>query len=130
MLKEIRTDQGYTVITFAPVQAFIEKSRKLRDLYGSSYILSLMSWVICQCATKLGYEIVSPALPNVTQGMPNQIVIKGGVSQGDIIRIKYYFDRAWKCLVYSCKEWIETEITEWNYQYWRRDCLCKNLSKY
>lgn len=121
MSEEIRTKQGYTVITFAPVQAFIEKSRKLRDLYGSSYILSLMSWVICRCVTKLGYEIVSPALPNVTQGMPNQIVLKGEVSQGDIIRIKHTFDRAWKCLVYSCKEWIETEITEWNYQYWRRD---------
>jgi len=29
----------YTVITFAPVQGFIEKSRKLRDLYGASQIL-------------------------------------------------------------------------------------------
>ena len=28
------TDSIYTAITFAPVQGFIEKSRKLRDLYG------------------------------------------------------------------------------------------------
>lgn len=124
MPKETDNIQQYSVITFAPVQGFIEKSRKLRDLYGSSYILSLLSWVICQCVKKLGYEIVSPALPNVTQGMPNQIVIKGKVSQGDLIRIKDTFDRAWKCLVYSCKEWIEdniTNTTKSDYRYWRRD---------
>lgn len=124
MPQETDKIQQYSVITFAPVQGFIEKSRKLRDLYGSSYILSLLSWVICQSVEKLGYKIVSPALPNVTQGMPNQIIIKGKVSQGDLIRIKDTFDRAWQCLVYSCKEWIEnnvTQIIKSEYKYWRRD---------
>ncbi|BAZ08050.1 hypothetical protein NIES3974_47190 [Calothrix sp. NIES-3974] len=36
------------MITFAPVQGFIEKSCKLRDLYGSSYLLSYLAWVICK----------------------------------------------------------------------------------
>ncbi|MFN7715048.1 MAG: type III-B CRISPR-associated protein Cas10/Cmr2, partial [Pseudanabaenaceae cyanobacterium] len=36
----------YTVITFAPVQGFIEKSRKLRDLYGASQILSYLSYCL------------------------------------------------------------------------------------
>ena len=30
----------YTAVTFAPVQSFIRASRKLRDLYGSSLLLS------------------------------------------------------------------------------------------
>jgi CRISPR-associated protein Cmr2 len=30
----------YTAVTFAPVQSFIRSSRKLRDLYGSSLLLS------------------------------------------------------------------------------------------
>ena len=111
----------YTVITFAPVQGFIEKSRKLRDLYGSSYILSLLSWVVYESVEKLGYEIVSPASTNVTQGMPNQIIVKGELSPETIIRIKYTFDEAWKCLVYGCKEWIEKNINQWEYNYWRRD---------
>jgi hypothetical protein len=33
----------YTAITFAPVQGFIEKSRKLTDLYGSSFLLSYLA---------------------------------------------------------------------------------------
>ncbi|MGY6528520.1 MAG: type III-B CRISPR-associated protein Cas10/Cmr2 [Cyanobacterium sp.] len=116
----------YTVITFAPVQGFIEKSRKLRDLYGSSYILSLLSWVVCQRVEKLGYKVISPASTNVTQGMPNQIVVKGELPQGEIIRIKCTLDEAWKCLVYGCKEWIEEKITVIGpeseyYKYWRRD---------
>ena len=79
-----KDNQCYTIITFAPIQAFIEKSRKLRDLYGSSYILSFLSWIICLAAEKQGYSVVSPALPNVTQGMPNQIVLEGNPSPDKI----------------------------------------------
>jgi CRISPR-associated protein Cmr2 len=121
----------YTVITFAPVQGFIEKSRKLRDLYGSSYILSFLSWIICQAAYKLNCSVVSPALPNVTQGMPNQIILEGNLSQDDIKLIQAFFNKAWELLADSCQDWIETHVPlyqnvggneqQWYYESWRRD---------
>ena len=55
----------YTAITFAPVQGYIEKSRKLRDLYGSSFILSYLARELCEEAKRyLGdaEAIVSPAI--------------------------------------------------------------------
>jgi CRISPR-associated protein Cmr2 len=125
-----KDNQCYTVITFAPIQAFIEKSRKLRDLYGSSYILSFLSWIICLAAEKQGCNVVSPALPNVTQGMPNQIVLQGSLSSDNIQEIQQAFNQGWKCLVDSCRNWIEQEVQEgtdaqgnviqWDY-YWQRD---------
>ena len=61
----------YTAITFAPVQGFIEKSRKLRDLYGASQILSYLS-----------QQIVKLANPEAALGGPI-----GLVKEGDIISI-------------------------------------------
>ncbi|MCU0543421.1 MAG: CRISPR-associated protein Cas10 [Oscillatoriaceae cyanobacterium Prado104] len=114
--------ERYVVVTFSPVQGFIEKSRKLRDLYGSSYILSFLSWVICQKALTLQTDsVVSPALANVTQGMPNQIILKGNFSDADRTLIKKTFYKAWAILVDSCREWIEKEVTGWDYQPWKRD---------
>lgn len=125
------SSECYTVITFAPVQGFIEKSRKLRDLYGSSYILSFLSWIICQKAlTLLEISVISPALPNVTQGMPNQIILKGNFQDRDRYQIKEAFYKSWGILVDSCREWIEKNvknwkddsenINQWNYT-WQRD---------
>ncbi|MGA9377279.1 MAG: type III-B CRISPR-associated protein Cas10/Cmr2 [Phormidium sp.] len=115
------SSECYIVVTFAPVQGFIEKSRKLRDLYGSSYILSFLSWVICQAAKKRGFEVVSPALPDVTQGMPNQIILKSNSTETDQQQIQEAFHKAWGILVDNCREWIEKEVTGWDYQYWKRD---------
>ena len=117
----------YTIITFAPVQGFIEKSRKLRDLYGSSYLLSLLSQALCDSATQANYEIISPALPNIIQGMPNQIIIRGSVSEADA---KKWFSGLWGCIVETCREWIETNVKgAWNYQFWHRDWnLWKNYT--
>ena len=116
------TNNIYTVITFAPVQGFIEKSRKLRDLYGSSYLLSYLSWVICNAAQKHGCTVISPALPNITQGMPNQIIIEGEFSQKEA---ELAHSTAWKCVTETCREWIEenVEIIEdkkIDYTPWRR----------
>ncbi|MGB6300537.1 MAG: type III-B CRISPR-associated protein Cas10/Cmr2, partial [Rivularia sp. (in: cyanobacteria)] len=97
----------YTVITFAPVQGFIEKSRKLRDLYGSSYLLSYISWVICNAADNYGCKVISPASINVTQGMPNQIIIKGNFPENEA---KSVLLKAWKCITETCREWIETNV--------------------
>lgn len=104
-------EQIYTVITFSPVQGFIEKSRKLRDLYGSSYLLSLLSWSICKAAEQLKQDaVVSPALLNIIQGMPNQIILKGDFSEGDIEQIETFFDEVWALVADSCREWIKDNI--------------------
>jgi len=115
----------YTVITFAPVQGFIEKSRKLRDLYGSSYLLSLLSWVICQAAKQLQQDnekvVVSPAILNITQGMPNQIILKGDFSEADIEQIKTFFVEVWALVADSCREWIEENTWQQDGSKWTFD---------
>ena len=106
-------DTVYTVITFSPVQGFIERSRKLRDLYGSSYILSYLARTLCLVLEKkYRWHVVSPAAPNVTQGMPNQIIAKCTatsiqLSEQDLCSD---FDQAWTLIVDTCREWIETEL--------------------
>ena len=112
------TNEIYTVITFAPVQGFIEKSRKLRDLYGSSYLLSYISWVICNAAKEYGCEIISPASINVTQGMPNQIIIKGDFPLENAFAA---LSTAWKCITETCREWIENNVgNKEDYISWKR----------
>ena len=112
--------ETYTVITFAPVQGFIEKSRKLRDLYGSSYLLSLLSWAICQAAKKQDCSVVSPASINVVQGMPNQIIIKGEISEEGVKEIRQTFYLTWKTVADTCREWIEKNVNQWQYS-WQRE---------
>ncbi len=97
----------YTAITFAPIQGFIEKSRKLRDLYGSSYILSFLSWSICAAATQHKHTIISPAAPNLTQGMPNQIIIQGDLSKAIA---QAAFNQAWRSLVFTCRDYISQKV--------------------
>jgi CRISPR-associated protein Cmr2 len=68
----------YTAVSFAPVQGFIEKSRKLRDLFGASLILSYLSQRLAKSANASpDCEVISPALINVQEGMPNRILIRG-----------------------------------------------------
>jgi CRISPR-associated protein len=56
----------YTAISFAPVQGFIEKSRKLRDLYGASLILSYLSQGLCRAAEQIpNCTVISPGLIDV-----------------------------------------------------------------
>ena len=109
----------YTVITFAQVQGFIEKSRKLRDLYGSSYLLSLLSWAICRRAQTQGCSVVSPALPSITQGMPNQIILKGKLSEDGVKEIKSTFYLTWRIITNTCRKWIEENLNQWEYAWGR-----------
>jgi CRISPR-associated protein Cmr2 len=111
------TGPTYTIVTFAPIQDFIQNSRKLRDLYGSSYLLSLLSWSVCHAA---GFDrVISPALPNIAQGLPNVIIIEGEFNS-DVAR--QAFDQAWKCVVETCRLWIEKQpqLKHWKYS-WQRD---------
>ena len=108
----------YTAVTFAPVQGFIEKSRKLRDLYGSSYLLSFIAHAICKAAETQKCVIISPALPNITQGLPNQIIIQG--QPGETI-IKNALMQSWKSIVKGCQKWIEENIESSLPYTWNRD---------
>lgn len=110
----------YTAITFAPVQGFIEKSRKLRDLYGSSFILSYLARSLCDAAADPNtpaYTLISPALIDVTQGTPNQIVIAGYFPKQQAQDV---FNAAWSKLIQCCKSWIEQNLPEFDYC-WRRE---------
>ncbi len=126
----IAPDSIYTAITFAPVQSFIEKSRKLRDLYGSSFILSYLANALCDAAITHahsqnrpinqpydGYPVISPALTSVTQGTPNLIVIAGDFPKADA---QAAFNRAWSAIAQVCRSAIETKLPTLNY-YWRRE---------
>lgn len=119
----------FTAITFAPVQGFIEKSRKLRDLYGSSYILSYLAEEVCKGARRYHSvsaiapppdrdPVISPALINVTQGTPNQIILRGEYPED---QAQQDFQSAWKKITKECKIWLKDNCQDWidqHYQNW------------
>jgi CRISPR-associated protein len=128
----------YTAITFAPVQGFIEKSRKLRDLYGSSFLLSYLASTICWEARCQGGEVISPALIDVIQGTPNQIIIRKNFPEEAIANALEAFKKAienafncrWRQIVDRCRTWteeqcqaeIQTQRQEWaTRQEWRKE---------
>ncbi|MFN6537900.1 MAG: Cas10/Cmr2 second palm domain-containing protein [Nostoc sp. EkiNYC01] len=106
----------YTAITFAPVQGFIEKSRKLRDLYGASLILSYLSQKLVEEAKKTT-TVISPGLPDLQKGMPNRILIKGQFSKSQAEKTLL---SAWKRILYECRTWIEEKLPDYTY-YWERE---------
>jgi CRISPR-associated protein Cmr2 len=97
----------YIAITFAPVQSFIEKSRKLRDLYGSSFILSFLAKAICNSAQAQNLAVIVPALIDVTRGTPNIIYLHGTCNENQIQAISKAFHTAWAALVNNCRIHIE-----------------------
>ncbi|MFB2771569.1 type III-B CRISPR-associated protein Cas10/Cmr2 [Pelatocladus sp. BLCC-F211] len=108
----------YTAITFAPVQGFIEKSRKLRDLYGASLILSYLSQQIVLAADKLPETtVISPANISIQKGMPNRILIKGHFPAETARKVLL---TAWKDILAVCRNWIETKLSDYEYE-WERE---------
>ncbi len=98
----------YTVITFAPVQGFIEKSRKLRDLYGASLLLSYLSQkLVWHIQENKGLEVISPGLPDVQKGMPNRILIRGNVNHEEAKEILL---NTWKEVLQVCQTWLEKQL--------------------
>lgn len=97
----------YTAISFAPVQGFIEKSRKLRDLYGASLILSFLSSKLVQKAESLGLKVISPGLPTIQEGMPNRILIGGKFDRNDV---KNTLLKEWQTILQVCRVWIEDNL--------------------
>lgn len=97
----------YTVFSFAPVQGFIEKSRKLRDLFGASLILSYLSFKLVKIAEEKGLEVISPGLPNIQLGMPNRIVVKGKLERYEVQNALL---KEWQIILRECREWIENNL--------------------
>ena len=109
----------YTAVTFAPVQGFIEKSRKLRDLYGASLILSYLSQQLVFYVNNNGLTVISPGIPKLQKGMPNRILIKGEMSKKDAETVIL---SAWKEMLKVCREWIEEKLPPPEFQYhWERE---------
>jgi CRISPR-associated protein Cmr2 len=102
----------FTTITFSPVTEFIEKTRKLRDLYGSSFILSYLAEAVCRAAQEqLGPDaVVSPALLNTTMGTPDQIVIQGDFPEA---AVQEAFGSAWGKILDACREWVCDNCHDW-----------------
>lgn len=103
------TTTTVTAVTFAPVQGFISASRKLRDLYGSSLLLSHLARSIAADATaRLGPQaLISPALVSTSRGTPNQLVIAGDYKRGwgrDALLA------AWGTVLDACRTWLEQQI--------------------
>ncbi|MEG4320843.1 MULTISPECIES: type III-B CRISPR-associated protein Cas10/Cmr2 [unclassified Microcoleus] len=110
----------YTAISFAPVQGFIEKSRKLRDLFGASLILSYLSSKLVEKAECLGFEVISPGLPNVKEGMPNRILVRGDkVFDRDTVR-KTLLDE-WQKVLEVCRTWVEQNVPAEKYHWSQTD---------
>jgi CRISPR-associated protein Cmr2 len=102
----------YIAITFAPIQSFIEKSRKLRDLYGSSFILSFLAKAICHSAEKYNPNcVIVPANTSFTRGVANVIYLYLATDEPETLeaQLTTAFDRAWKALVDNCREYIEEQ---------------------
>jgi CRISPR-associated protein Cmr2 len=103
----------YTAISFAPVQGFIEKSRKLRDLYGSSQILSYLSSKIVCAAQSMDLMVVSPVIDlndsnmDIVQGVPNRILIEGKFSYNDA---RSALTKGWDEITAACKTWVEEQL--------------------
>lgn len=122
------TEPRYIAISIAPVQGFIERSRKLRDLYGSSFTLSYLARAVCNYAEQNGYTVISPATINMIQGTTNVIVLRSDKPTNfteEQSRIEQVVLDHWKALVKNCRIWIEVnvlDITSKKYEYsWRSE---------
>ncbi|MBD2603382.1 CRISPR-associated protein Cmr2 [Scytonema hofmannii FACHB-248] len=105
----------YTVVTFAPVQGHIEKSRKLRDLHGASQILSYLSQQIVLEARETT-EVISPAIINLDKGMPNRILLKGEFSEQ---QAHDALIAGWKRILQECRTWVEKKLPQ--EYHWERE---------
>lgn len=100
----------YTAVSFAPVQGFIEKSRKLRDLFGASLILSYLSQQLAEAADrKPELAVISPALINVQEGTPNRILVQGLFERNDVTNVLL---ASWAKILDTCREWIEQNVPD------------------
>ena len=124
----------YAATTFSPVQDFIEKSRKLRDLYGGSIIISHLSHRLVQTALSHKIDVISPGLPDFARGMPNRILLKNNHFHSNNQEFEEWLENwtnttilvEWKKVLTECQNWIQEAIPETtlkiNYT-WQREWL-------
>ena len=112
----------YAAFTFAPVQGFIEKSRKLRDLFGSSLILSYLSSQVVNAGISKKLDVISPGTPNVQKGMPNRILFAGEFTAAEEEQIRQelqqHFFKQWKRILCECRKWVEDKLQN-DYSQWQ-----------
>jgi len=104
-----RYDEGmtYTAVTFAPVQSFIRASRKLRDLYGSSLLLSHLARALADDAAARGLTVISPASVSSSRGVPNVLVIEGDYRKG---HAREALLGTWLNVLEACRRWVQGEM--------------------
>lgn len=99
----------YTVVTFAPVQSFIRASRKLRDLYGSSLLLSHLARALADDAAARGLTVLSPASVDSSRGVPNVLVVTGEYRKG---HARDALLASWRQVLNACRSWLEQAMPE------------------
>ena len=87
------------IFTFSPVQGFIQKSRKLRDLFSSSYMLSYITRELVKYAEDLGASIIYPVVSEdssnkLTANYPNRFVAK--VEEDICDKLGEKFEKIWE----------------------------------
>lgn len=102
-------DMTYTAVTFAPVQSFIRASRKLRDLYGSSLLLSHLARALADDASARGLTVISPASVQSSRGVPNVLVIEGDYRKGYASDVLL---KSWRRVLDVCRQWLEEELAD------------------
>jgi CRISPR-associated protein Cmr2 len=115
-MSDSRGSVCYTALTFAPVQGFIRSSRKLRDLYGSSLLLSHLAHAICaDAASFLGRSdaVISPAGVQISQGVPNTVIIQGDYPKA---QARAALLHAWTKVLNVCRSWLEKTIRVEDFQ--------------
>ncbi|NET45710.1 type III-B CRISPR-associated protein Cas10/Cmr2 [Okeania sp. SIO2B3] len=108
----------YAATTFSPVQGFIEKSRKLRDLYGASVIISHLSARLINAALEQKIDVISPGIPNYARGMPNRILLRNNHFDSNNQKFAEWLENwanttillEWKKVLTECQKWIETAV--------------------
>lgn len=99
----------FTVVTFAPVQSFIRASRKLRDLYGSSLLLSHLARALAEDAAARNLTVLSPASVDSSRGVPNVLVLAGDYRKG---HAREALLASWRQVLNACRSWLEQAMPE------------------
>jgi len=64
------------LFTVTPVQEFISQSRKLKDLFGSSYLLSEMSEIGLKICKREGAQEIFPLINEDNKSYPNRFLVE------------------------------------------------------
>lgn len=115
----------YSAVTFAPVQSFIRASRKLRDLYGSSLLLSHLARAIADDATQCGHTVISPASVISSRGVPNVLVIRGDYHKA---QARDALHGCWKGVLSACRAWLEQQLPAETFDWQSSWSACANHS--